>query len=516
MQRLSPKIHHYLPLLLLILVCMVMLITVFTQANDYGITMDEPLQDAYGLSTLHWYTSLGKDTSFLDYPSGLYMPQHGAIFDTLVALVQQVKGDHWYIRVIMTALTGVIGVVTIALCGYEIGGWWLALLAAVGLWLYPRYTGAMWNNPKDIPFATSMIVVLWSVLLLMRYWQSKRYLWYCIFVGCCIGLASSIRVVAVIWFAMLVLLAVGSWIVSGLQARHIGAGMVVVSVSILTMMLAWPYIFLNPFAHLYESIILMSRFPWNGTVFFDGHLYLATQLPHDYVPVWLLIGSPLTLIVCFFLGIAVAVCNGIKKRVVDAQFLVTLLVFLVPVFVLVMLHSVLYNALRQFLFLVPPMVLIASYGVVETVRYLFMYRMKVVAGSMVVALLLSYTLVAIDMANLHPYEYTYFSPIVGGLSGASSRYETDYYNSCDKDAAQWLASHYRDYPHTPQPTVHSITYFEQLVTLYLPSNFHVDEHNPDFLITSGPVRSGYHTIYTVSRQGVTICTVSAMSGDFKE
>jgi hypothetical protein len=37
---------------------------------------------------------------------------------------------------------------------------------------------------------------------------------------------------------------------------------------------------------------------------------------------------------------------------------------------------------------------------------------------------------------LHPYEYTYYNSIVGGTSGAEGSFETDYWLTCYKEAAE--------------------------------------------------------------------------------
>src|SRR5947207_1642189 len=156
--RKSVKQHafsHILPICLLVVLLGIALVTVFMQADQFGITIDEPLQDQYGRSTLAWYESMGRDTSFLtSYPASDFQPQHGSAFETLVAAAQQVFEHQWYTRAVVTGLAGVVGVVAIALCGLELGGWWTALLAALSLWLYPRFFGAIFNNSKDIAFAS--------------------------------------------------------------------------------------------------------------------------------------------------------------------------------------------------------------------------------------------------------------------------------------------------------------------------------------------------------------------------
>ena len=59
---------------------LIMIFTVFVEANDYGITPDEAVQNSYGHSVLGWYQTLGKNDGFLHYYPELHMPEHGPFF----------------------------------------------------------------------------------------------------------------------------------------------------------------------------------------------------------------------------------------------------------------------------------------------------------------------------------------------------------------------------------------------------------------------------------------------------
>src|SRR5205807_3414014 len=177
----------------------------------------------------------------------------------------------------------------------------------------------------------------------------------------------------------------------------IGIGLV----SLLTMIVLWPYVAISPISHLYESIIVMSKYPWNGTVLFNSVTYPATHIPRWYAPVWLGIGSPPALVLCMLLGVTVASIFLFRKRVMDPRIMVVLLAFFVPLVSIVALHSVLYGALRQFLFLVPPMILLAVYGITQAFRFLIAHSQKIIAGGLVLLLLLSYIFVIKDMVSLY-------------------------------------------------------------------------------------------------------------------
>jgi 4-amino-4-deoxy-L-arabinose transferase-like glycosyltransferase len=512
------------PILCLIGLCIVMLVTVFVQAKTYGITVDEPLQNSYGHTLLAWYTSHGKDTSFLRMYPDAYMPQHGAVFETFVAFVQRLVGHEWYTRAVITALAGVSGVIAIALCGFELAGWWGALLAALALWLYPRYFGAIFNNSKDIPFAAAMTWLLWSTLLLIKHWgNGKKSIWNSILVGFFIGLAASIRVTAVIWFAVLVLLAAGWWLFYGARTwkekklfltfgRQASRSIVIGLVSLITMMLCWPYIFLNPFYNLYDSIRVMGTYPWTGSILYNGQVYLAAHLPRSYVPTWLVVGSPPVLIVFVLIGISAISLIIVRKKCIEARIAVVLLAFLVPCCSLIALRSVLYDGLRQFIFIIPPMILIAVYGMTQLYRYLITHRQKLIAIAMVVLTLVSYILVIARMIDLHPYEYTYFNPIVGPQAVAVQKYQLDYWGTCEKEAGQWLAQNYKRYTNKPNPTMTTIAYWDFLWQPYLPANFQPDAQNPDFYIVYNQADHfskypTYKVIYTVSREDTPYCII---------
>ena len=309
-----------LPMYLLGLLVVVMLLTVFIQANTYGLTTDEAMHDSYGQSVLRWYVTLGRDRGFLNYPLEDYEPEHGAIFDVVVALAQHIFHHQWQTEAIITGLTGVLGVLALALCGFELGGWWFAFLAALSLWLYPRFFGAIFNNPKDIPFTMADTFVLWSVLRLLKHWDEETSLAQTSLpVAFFLAIAIAIRANAVVWYALLGLLLVGWWLLNWQRARKemklllsikqqaliggiIGIG------SFLGTLLLWPYVFLNPLANFYNALVVIARYPWNGSVLYQGKMQLAVDLPRSYAPVWLVIGSPPALLL--FAGIGLIICGG--------------------------------------------------------------------------------------------------------------------------------------------------------------------------------------------------------------
>jgi hypothetical protein len=508
----------YLPAGLLGLLFVLAAVFVATQADDYGRTWDEGLQNIYGWSVLQWYKSGGTDVGFItQYWSGLHMSEHGPVVETTIAAVQEWTGEQWVTRSVVGGIIGAFGLVGMALCGYELAAWWGALLGATGLALYPRFTGAIFNNTKDIPLTVGVIFILWAGLRLVRRWDGgPRSIWDSALVGLFIGLTASIRINAIFWYGLLGLVAVGWWIRYGRAAVRDGrwagqlgrqglAAAAIAVVSYLTMLATWPYVFIYPVSGFIDSFRVMSAYDWDGTVLFDGTIVRAQDLPWQYLPGWLVAGSPPAVIGLGLLGLGVVTADLIRRRIEPAVLLV-IGSFAVPIAAIMILGSPIYNGLRHFLFAVPGIILIGVYGLVRSISALTAQRRWALAGVLGVLVLAAQVEVVVSSFDLHPYEYTYFSPVVGGLTGAGDRYEVDYWRSCESEAIRWAIG---DAGNPTGPQRVSIGGLFDPIT-ELPRTAYSDEVAPDYFIGSpyATPPPGYQQLHQVSRDGIVLCTVN--------
>jgi len=520
-------IAKILPFLLLAILFATALVTVFVQADSYGITVDEPTQNSYGRSVLAWYQTHGGNQSFLHYPKTLYIPEHGAAFEVIVALAQQTFGYPWHTRAVITGLSAVVGIIGMALCGFELGSWWGAFLAALGLWLYPRFFGAIFNNSKDIPFTSATALVLWAVLLLVRRWKLRwRYLiGNTILAGFLIGFAIAIRIPALFWYVILFFLLAGWWIFYGSRVireekvvdhllKQARSCLIIVAVSFITIIALWPYVALDPLPNLYHVYMINRGYPFPAPALFAGKIYPHSLVPRSYVPVWLLIGSPPAMVLLAAIGALVGGLRFFTKGGIEIRIVVIGLTLLFPLAILVAFRPTLYDGLRQFLFLVVPLILLAVYGLISLVSYLMQKKQKVAVVGLVVVVLIAQWQVIRDMNNLHPYEYMYFSPLVGGVPGANGQYEMDYWGICNKPAAEWLARNYKKYTTQQFPTIEISFNHPAQATAYLPRVFKVSQNHPDFYIAMTRLHldhlfPSYRVIHTEGIEGYVACVVKA-------
>ena len=246
---------------------------------------------------------------------------------------------------------------------------------------------------------------------------------------------------------------------------------------------------------------------------FAGHRYPKARVPRSYVPVWLVIGSPPAVIFLALIGGLVTYLKLIERRVIQIQILVIGLTLLFPLATLIALRPTLYDGTRQFLFLAVPLILFAVYGFIFLLHYLMRKKKKLIAAGLILVVLVAQLQVIKDMNDLHPYEYIYLSPLIGGVSAASGQYEMDYWGTCSEPAIQWLAHNYRKYTTRRSPTIETSFNAQQLAH-YLPRVFKINHKHPDFYIFNTRFDHkhqfpSYKIIHTEGVQGYTACVIKA-------
>jgi hypothetical protein len=198
-------------------------------------------------------------------------------------------------------------------------------------------------------------------------------------------------------------------------------------VALMATYISWPYLWMNPIPRFFESLREMSLYPWLGGVVFNGTLYQSANLPFSYLPTLLVIQLTEPVWLLSIAGWVVAAMGKEKKRMLIE---VALLWFIIPLLAFIVLKIALYDNFRQILFILPPIFLMAGVAF-EAVK-----NVKWQAALIVLSLLPG----IVGIVSLHPYEYIYYNQFVGGVRGADGRFETDYWATSYREAADYVNS----------------------------------------------------------------------------
>jgi hypothetical protein len=438
------------------LVIFVVLALVCLTFRDYGITNDEEVQKIYGEMILAFYSSGFHDLSALSYKDLFY---YGGLFDVVAALVNKVSPLGQYeTRHLLGGLVGVLGLV---------GGWRLArllagpragLAAVVLLALTPAYYGPAFNNPKDIPFAVGMLWTLYAMCRLVPDFPKpplRRVLAFAVALGLTLGVRvggglAGIYLLLVIfvylaWRAVEARTWRAAWDDGRQLTRALWPGL---PVAYVTMAAFWPWAWQAPLNPL-VAVAHFSHYGINIDTLLAGQWLPARHLPADYLPLYLLVTLPEIVLVGLAAALALVAAAALRRlggrsAAVDrVQVLQLALVFLAAAFPLAFFlieRPTVYNGIRHFAFLLPPLVVIASLAMdrlLSLVSRLGEWPGQAVTVGLVAAALLQLWV----MVRLHPDEYVYYNALAGGVSGANGRFELDYWGNSLAEAARDLTQY---------------------------------------------------------------------------
>ena len=104
-----------------------------------------------------------------------------------------------------------------------------------------------------------------------------------------------------------------------------------------------------------------------------------------------------------------------------------------------------FTGLRHFLFLLPTLATLAGIGL-DALLSALAARHRVLGSGGLTIVTACFLWDAVTLVRLHPYEYLFYNPLVGGLEGASRRYDLDYWFSSMPEALKQLEAYLRRSP----------------------------------------------------------------------
>jgi 4-amino-4-deoxy-L-arabinose transferase-like glycosyltransferase len=415
--------------------------------RDYGLGWDDYTHSEYGELLLAYYGSGLTDRRALSFVN-LYM--YGGGFDLLSTLAARVLPfDGFETRRLIGAVIGIIGLAVTWRLARRLGGPLAGLLALVLLAATPMFYGHMYMNAKDGPFAVAMCVLLLALVRAIQEYPAPSR-GTVAFLGLALGLVVGTRILggiaALFVIAPLALLVGHDLREHGAKPslRRLGWFVLVASAGLplgyLVMGLLWPWSVLEPLNPV-RAIAYFSHFfekPWREL--YEGMPVLVPEMPASYVPRLLALKLPESVLILTLAGCA-GIIYAATRRSIEvhkrAGLLLILSAAVVPVAYAMISRPALYNGLRHFVFIVPPIAVIAGIACAWGLEWLRTRGTAAwVAG--IAALALGLTVTVRDMVQLHPYQYAYFNALAGGVRGADRGYMLDYWGLAFKQATDQL------------------------------------------------------------------------------
>jgi hypothetical protein len=415
--------------------------------RDYGLGWDDYTHAEYADLLLRLFGSGFKDTAALSF-ANLYM--YGGGFDMVAALLHKVIPlELFETRRLLGAIVGVIGLAVTWRLGRRIGGPLAGLASLLLLALCPIFYGHMFMNPKDAPFAVAMIILMLGLVRLAEEYPhpSPRTI---LIVGLGAGLSIGSRILG----GLALVYALAGFVPLFLEERRIEGtreairrfvhviyvllpGLVL---GYLVMGLIWPWSIMEP-GNPFEALTYFSHFfekPWKEM--FDGAIVSVPDMPWSYLPTLFALQLPEVMLALTF-GAVVGTFILLPRREVPARrktiLLMLTLAATLPLAIAMVKRPALYNGIRHFVFVIPPMAVLGGVAlgwIMERLRDNHRSWQPVVLATFCFGLALSLA----EMIRLHPYQYTHFNHIAGTVRAADDRFMLDYWGLALKQASDGL------------------------------------------------------------------------------
>ncbi len=372
----------------------------------------------------------------------------------------------------------------------------LATIGPVMLFFTPPLTGHIPINPKDVPFS---IIFTLSMLLLFL-WSGRMDMKRNVLLGIVYAMATAFRPTGIL-----------TYVIHTIYRKMDGAGwrtilkeLGIAALSTVPIMVVMnPYIGSNFLLHIVEYFAYASRLPWYSAILFNGQVIFPMKdgMPLTYLPTMFALTLPLFVLLLLILSPLFWRNPAIRLSLIIIG--VGLLTYLAG-------RPIVYDHTRHYLFLIPFMVLAASATFIHLMLKWKRYRW-ILTG----ILLLAMAKVGLDMMRIHPYEYTYFNELAGGIRGAFGRFDTEYWCTSNREAVRQLNRMTDD---SGDYRVSGCACSTSTIAPFLKSNLHYTRNqqeahfivcharalylrNPMFR-TMGAVALGNAVLYVVEREGV--------------
>jgi hypothetical protein len=415
--------------------------------RDYGLSWDDYAHSEYGDLLLKFYASGLRDQRALSWVNLYY---YGGGFDLLAALAAKLLPFTLFeTRRLIGAAVGILGLFVTWRIGRRVGGPPAGLIALVLLATCPLYYGHMFMNPKDSPFAVAMAIFLLGLVRCFEEYPRVSIATVAI-IGTGFGLSFGSRIMgafgAIDALAALALIFTIESRAHGIRAAgarlaHFVLGLVpAMLLAYAVMALVWPWAVRDPLNPL-RAVEYFSHFfekPWQEL--FDGRVISVPDMPPSYVPTLFALKLPAILSILGFGGAAGALLAAFRSSLAierRAVLLVLALAILLPLAVAIALRPAMYNGIRHFVFVLPPLAVLGGVAGVF-VADVAARRLRFPPFAAPALLVVGLAMPVAEMVRLHPYEYTDFNGLSGGVARARDRYMLDYWGLSFKQASQAL------------------------------------------------------------------------------
>ena len=415
-------------------------------AKDFGISWDEPWHRMHGKSTLAFIARLFGIDKILGNFEHIPDPNtwgYSALFEMFFILFEKLllieeTRNIYILRHTLNFTIYFFGAYMFFLFIKEhTQNLSISFIVSMFYLINPRLLGHGFFNCKD---SIAQALVACSLLPLYLAFKTSSRKWF-IISGIIIGLSIVVRI-PIIYLPFIYLVALFAKDFDTKKkyyfAKNTFTNVLIFFLSILFSAFVFQPLFWGiSYDGVKKIFLTFMDYPWEGFNYYLGHYISAINLPWHYIPLWVLITTPLPFIIFFFFGISTTFRKSLKKIRKSMFFdFFMLMGFIVPIFVIIILNSTLYDGWRHMFFIYPFLSYFMGVGFIWLINYLkykFIFTFKKI---MIIISVLTFLSPIVKIVQLHPYQNVFFNSLAG--RDPMKYFEGDYWALSMREGIEWI------------------------------------------------------------------------------
>lgn len=323
---------------------------------------------------------------------------------------------------------------------------YLSSLGVILLYSTPRIFSNSFYNGKDIAFLSIFIILIYYSIKCLKKLNFKNTILFSLF----FALSFNLRPVSIYIPLMLTFFIFLDNLIAGSHfKKNLRYFITVYVLSFLIIILIQPLLWTNTLNNFLEIISTFANFErWDHQVFYTGEFYKSYYLPNHYFFVMFFSTTPTLISLMGLLGFLLIFFRLVKRlfkidqgkklneiwRGENEKFILFIFFALIlPIFLFLLLNSVLYNGWRHFYFLYPLFLI----QLIFLIKFLInKFRNSKFKRFMIFFLIIMIFNNIYALIIMHPYQNSYFNFFF--KKGANKYFEIDYWGLANKSALEKL------------------------------------------------------------------------------
>ena len=420
--------------------------------DDYGISIDEEFHRFSGFYWLNYIVNILNIDSIKNIvsdrlssingftlPNPKDFPFYGVVFDLPLALFETILNIQNYKNIfLLRHFFNFLIFFVSSIFFYKIlnNRFNNNIIIFFGLLFYitsPRIFGHSFYNNKDIILLSFLTISIFYYFKTIDNFNFKNILLFSIFSA----LACSTRIVALFIPLSFLLFHLFSLLNRKTNKDQNLKVILYISFFIFFTILTWPFLWSNPIVNFIYAIKVFSDYSLSIEMLFNGNYVNSKLLPIKYIPMWILISTPILTLIFFILAFFYKLKRfffryiNIKELSIYEDFwrgknekkdFYIFFNFLIVFLYLILSGVTLYTGWRQVFFLHFFLTYLSTYGIHLFVIFCKNQKIRLATYSFIFFLLIANIF---DLIKFHPYQSLYFNSILSDRQ--KNLFEVDYW-----------------------------------------------------------------------------------------